>query len=53
MFTVEKYGGRVYCGNAFTDTITEALTFIDDGFCDKGKIKDTETGKEYTIKIKE
>jgi hypothetical protein len=50
-YTVEKTCGRVYCGNAFCDTIGEAFEFAADGFCDRATIYDTKTGDTLKIKI--
>lgn len=52
-YTVEKSCGRVYCGNAFCDTVGEAFKFALDGFCDRAIICDTKTGKTFKIKITE
>jgi len=51
-YTVEKYGGRLYCGNAVARTLDECIAFADDGLCDKAIIYDGDTGaKLYTVKI--
>ena len=49
MYEVCKYCGRVYCGNAFCDTIEECLQFANDGFCNKAII--TGEGVRYVVKI--
>ena len=49
-YVVNKYSGRVYCGNAFFDTFEECIQFADDGFCNKAVIQRRD-GKRYTIKI--
>lgn len=50
-YIAEKYCGRVYCGNAFLDTIEKCIEFGDDGFCDKVKIINIETQEKKTIKF--
>lgn len=52
-YVINIYSGRVYCGNGYFDTLGECMKFLeDDGFCDKAKIFDSETGVQYTIKVK-
>ena len=41
-YAVNKYAGRVYCGNAFCNTIEECIAFANDGFCDKAIIYDND-----------
>lgn len=51
-YSVEIYSGRIYCGNAFKETYEECMKwFEEDGFCDRAKITDLETGKKYIVKI--
>ena len=50
-YIVNKYSGRVYCGNAFCETLDECLEFADDGFCDKAKIVEIETGEVTVVKF--
>lgn len=52
-YTVNKYSGRVYCGNGFFDTLEECQEFGNDGFCDKIVVRDNVTGKKTTIRIEE
>ncbi len=49
-YAVNKYAGRVYCGNAFCNTIEECIAFANDGFCDKAIIYDND-GKRTVIKF--
>ena len=51
-YSVEKFCGRKYCGNAFFDTFDEVLEFADDGFCDNAIIYDAGTGRVYKLKFK-
>ena len=50
-YIVNKYSGRVYCGNAMLDSIDACIEFADDGFCNRAVIKDTKTGHKYTVKF--
>lgn len=50
-YIVEKYCGRVYCGNGYFKTMEECLKFAKDGFCDKAKIANLETGEKQIIKF--
>lgn len=50
-YIVNKYSGRVYCGNAFCDTIEECLEFANDGFCDKAIITNCETKEKIKINM--
>ena len=52
-YIVNKYSGRVYCGNGNFDTFDECIAFANDGFCDKAKIVDTTTNQQFTVKIQE
>lgn len=42
-YIVNKYCGKIYCGNGFFDTMEECMQFAEDGFCDKALITNTET----------
>ena len=51
-YLIEIYSGGTYCGNAFFDTEEECIQWLkEDGFCDKGIIKDLETGKKRVVKV--
>ena len=51
-YTVSKFAGKVYCGNAFFNTLDECYEFANDGFCDKMKVYDGKTGDLLmTVKI--
>ena len=52
-YMVEKYGGRLYCGNAFFNTLDDCYEFVNDGMCDKAVIINYETKQKITLKIKE
>ena len=52
-YMVEKYGGRLYCGNAFFNTLDDCYKFVNDGMCDKAVIINYETKQKITLKIKE
>lgn len=50
-YMVEKYGGKLYCGNAFCNTLDDCFKFAHDGMCDKAVIIDYETGEKIIIKM--
>lgn len=50
-YIVNKYSGRVYCGNAFFNTFDECLEFANDGMCDKAIIINCETKEKIRIKM--
>lgn len=39
-YSVEKYAGRVFCGNGLFETMEEVLEFADDGFCTRAIVYD-------------
>lgn len=50
-YTVEKFCGKVYCGNAFCNTLKECREFGDDGFCTRYEIHFAKTGELKEIHI--
>ena len=50
-YIVEKYSGKVYCGNAFFNTLDECLEFANDGFCDKAIITNCETKEKIKTEV--
>lgn len=50
-YIVNKYAGRVFCGNGFFDTYDECIEFAKDGFCTRAVIADTKTGEKKTVRF--
>lgn len=48
-YLVEKFSGRVYCGNAFFETLEECIKFADDNFCNRAIITELETDKKFKV----
>lgn len=52
-YAINIFSGKQFCGNGIFDTLGECMEFLEhDGFADKAKILDSETGAQYTIKVK-
>jgi len=51
-YVVNKYAGRVLCGNGLFDTFEACVEFADDGFCTRAEITNMETGEKKTIRFK-
>lgn len=50
-YNVEKYCGRVYCGNGLFNTLDECFNFGNDGFCDKIIVFNLALGGSNTYKL--
>lgn len=51
-YIAEIYSGKVYCGNGHFNTLDECYKFaLDDGFCDKMIVFDSEAEKKLVVKF--